>query len=271
MSSYKSSNPITVGPRTKQALIIAGGVLLLLVSALLIYNVLITPTKQPYRDALSQYKNVYNANVAFSQTGANLNASGATEEQFGKNIEVSENALKALEVEVEALGKEEVLQTGTGKELYDAFKEKLTAYVEYNEGVLASIREVRPVIYNCSQLMSSVPESATGVLEMQNCATSVGEAAKVEDQDYKALAQAFSKSYGEFAVNLQKVTKLKDPKGADKTEYNSLLDEREMILESMNTASGAFAKSLQAHRAEVDITETAKALDDYLSKKSSIF
>jgi hypothetical protein len=255
----------------KKAFAIIGGAAALLLFAFLTYNVLITPYKQPYRDALSHYKNVYNANVAFSNSGAALSSSTATEQQFATNIKNTQAALAAITTETEALGKQKVLVEGEGKSLYDAFTTKLQAYTTYNTAVISSIQKVRPIVYDCSQKMATITENAVGAQTIQACADALAQVENVPDPDYATLATSFQATYADLAAVLGKIALLTDPKGADAAQYKVLSDDRTAILDTMNTVSTAFAKSLQAHRTAADITDAAKALDDYLSQKSSIF
>lgn len=271
MAETQTKNRKKVPLGAKKTLVIIGGVVVLLLFAFLTYNVLITPYKQPYRDALSQYKNVYNANITFSNSGAALSSSTATEQQFASNIKNTQAALAAITTETTALGKKTVLTDGQGKSLYDTFTTKLQAYTTYNTAVIGSIQKVRPIVYGCSQKMATITENAAGAQTIQGCADALAQVEAVPDADYAALATSFQGAYADLATVLSKIALLADPKGADAAQYKTLTDERTTILETMNTISTTFSKNLQTHRNAVDITDAAKALDDYLSQKSSIF
>lgn len=244
---------------------------LLLLGALAIYAILVGPSKEPYRTAQSQYQNVYNANVAFSNSGASLNASNATDEQFEANVKTIEAALASLKTENEALAKAEVLQNSEGKELYEAFSKKLSEYMTYNSNVISSISVVRPVIYTCTQKMSNLEESARGAQEIRACAVSMGEIKDIPDADYAQMIVSFEEIYNDIAQNIDQVATLADPNGTDKVKHASLQEVREDLLKKLNETSTTLSKNLQVQRAKVDITESAMALDKYLSAKSSIF
>lgn len=263
-----------LSPRAKQILVGLGGALALLLGALLIYSVLVTPEKQPYRDALSQYKNVYEANIAFTNAGAALNGSASpTDTQLKENAAMIETAKKNLQSANDALGKQAVLQDGEGKNLFEAFSSKLKAYIAHNENILNSRQTVRPVLASekCAQAMTSKEEYASKVTAMRDCTASLEKLKDIPDQDYKALVDAYKKEYAKLTSTFEKITALLNPKGADSTRYQELVDQHDAILQDIEEVNKTFASDLQKHKAEVDITESAMALDKYLSDKSSVF
>ncbi len=262
---------MSMNSSTKKTLIIIGIVGAILIAALLVYAILITPVKQPYRDALAQYKNVYNANVQLTTRGSSLGASTATDEQFKKNIDATKEGIRALGVENTALGKKAVLETGEGKGLYDAFSKKLAAYMQYNTQMLNSVQQVRPVLFACSKAMGNVSADASGVEAMRKCSTQFANLTNIPDVDYRAYAQTSTGRYAALAVNLENTAALADPKGADAGRATELGSELESIVADMTADGKALAKSLSAHKQAVDITATAMALDDYLQKKSNVF
>ena len=81
MSSTDNRRVIVLNSRTKQILFIASVGAIVIAAMVMIYAILVTPSRQPYRDALAQYQNVYNANLAVMTRGTSLNASTATNEQ----------------------------------------------------------------------------------------------------------------------------------------------------------------------------------------------
>ncbi len=233
----------------------------LLVAGLAVYAIVVTPQRQPYRDALAQYNNVYEANVNVMLAGSSLNAGSATNEEFQKSTELVETALRLLQTEHEALGVKDVLKSGEGKELYDAFDTKLAAYISYNTTMLESMQKVRPVIFDCSQKMATVTEDDDGVKEIQSCADTLATLATVPDKDYQTLVLSSQKVYAAFAKSLEKGALLN----------KEISDEQERILDDLNTVSKTFSENVNKSKQAVDITDTAMALDAYLSKKASIF
>lgn len=263
-----------LSPRTKQILIGLGGALALLLGALLIYSVLVTPEKQPYRDALSQYKNVYNANVTFTNAGAALNGTASpTDAQLKENETTIDAAKVRLQTANDDLGKATVLQDGEGKELYETFSKKLKEYIAHNENILSARQTVRPVLASdeCSQAMTTTEEYSTKVVVMRGCTASLAQLKDIADKDYKALVDAYVENYTKLTNTFEKIAGLADPKGADKVRHQELVDQHAAILKDVEEVNKTFASNLQKHKAEVDITESAMALDTYLSDKSNIF
>ena len=257
--------------RAKKILPIIAVALIVLLAAFVAYVLLVTPSKQPYREALSEYKNVYNANLAVINSGKALNASNATNDQFAANAKDVQTALSNLKTENQALGKQSVLTSGKGKELYDAFSQKLAEYIAYNTNVLNSIEKVRPVIYECNQSMGSVTETEASVIAIQTCSSNLQKIENIPDDDYKTVVAGFITDYNNLATVTQNIVALPDPKGADKAQYTALTNQRTDVLTDLNSTSTTFSKNLQVHQQAVDITDAAKALDDYLSKKASVF
>lgn len=273
MNSDETTKRPGLSPRAKQILIGIAGVGALLLGALLIYSVLVTPERQPYRDALSQYKQVYSANVAFMNAATALNGTTGTEEQSKSATEATEKAIEALVTSKNDLGKQDVLADGEGKELYEAFSKKLDEYVSYNRTVLESRQKVRPVLTSedCSAALSSTSDYASKVQPMKSCADKMKTLEDVKDDDYKALVDSYNKEFIRLIAVYEQIAALADPSGADKARQNELVEQHEAILNDITKANEAFASNLQKSKAAVDITATAQALDEYLTDKSSVF
>lgn len=271
MNSTEPNQSTGLSDRTKNMLVILGSLGAIIIGALLIYGILVTPARQPYRDALAQYENVARANGALTAAGANLNANEATDEQFEKNITTAQAALASVKTENEALGKKEVLQNGEGKEWYDAFNKKLRAYLVYNEHVLAAMLKVRPVLYECNQSMEGITESKASVVALKACAQKFGAVQDVSDSDYKALAVSFQSGYNSLASVLDQLVALKDPEGVDKAKRSSLENQRDEALTGLSDISKDFTSNVRKHRNAVIVTSTSDKLEAYLEDKSRIF
>jgi len=260
-----------MNPRVKNVLIIVGIIGAILIGALLIYGILVTPARQPYRDALAQYENVGKTNLLFTTVGANLNASGATDEEFEKAIETAEKTLTSLQTENEALSKKEVLQAGEGKELYDAFNDKLQEYITYNEDLLASMLKVRPVLFACNQDMDSITESAASIAAIRLCAAQLAALEDIPNSDYAALVTSLEEEYLSLATILEQDAALTDPQGADAARHEELQNDRDQALETLTTITSDFSKDLQQHRTVVITIDASQPLEEYLSSRSRLF
>lgn len=257
--------------RTKKILIGIAVAGIFIVTLLLIYGVLVSPSRQPYQDALTQYKNVGRANAELTAKGASLNASRATDEEFEKNITAAETALESVKKENEALGKKLVLQDGEGKRLYDTFNEKLEVYLAYNTDTLNSMRLLRPALITCNNSMLNVSENQASLDALRACVSRLNTIQDIPDADYATLVATFTKEYTDLVTTTEQIIALADPKGADKAQYDTLNDTRSRILENLSTAGTTFAKDVQTHRKAVLTTDVAKNLSDYLEDKSRIF
>lgn len=244
---------------------------LIIATALLIYAILITPTKQPYRDALAQYKNVASANALLTATGSNLNATSATDEDFEKSIKNAQAALEAVKKENASLAKAAVLTTGEGKTLYVAFNDKLQPYLAYNAAVLTSMQKVRPVLHACNEDMGNITTDAKSIASIRTCATNLGALSDIEDEDYATLVVALKTDYESLANVLEKMAAVTDPDGAGAAEYKELEGQRDQILQDLKTSSLTFTSSVKEHRIAVLTSDAADKLQQYLEAKSNIF
>lgn len=250
---------------SKKPLIIVITIGLVVITALLIYGILVTPARQPYRDALAQYNNT---NAALSRTNVSLNAGGASDEEFEKGLEAVKASFVSLDTENKALSKTTVLTDGEGKALYVKYDKDLKAYATYNTNVLESMKKVRPVLHSCSAAMDEVTVDAQGAGVIRACADKMQAATDVPDEDYKKLAEDFQKSYAELATILEQMASISDKNSA---EYQQLSEQRSEIVNNFSEASTAFSKSVQAKRKAILSTSSANDLKVYLEEKSRVF
>lgn len=250
---------------SKKTLIVIIAAALAIVCGLLVYGILVTPARQPYRDAQAQFQNVDNA---LARTNISLNASEATDEEFAQGITAVRAAFVSLEKENEALGAQSVLEEGEGKALYDAYNEDLKNFITYNTNVIDSMEKIQPVLRKCSTEMQTVKADAEGAAVVRACAVEMQAVSGVPDEDYEQLATTFAAKYDELATVLGKMAPVADTSSA---EYSALSTQREAVLEDFSIASSTFTKNVQQHRTAVLATDSAKALHDYLEVKSRVF
>lgn len=250
---------------SKKTLVVIISAALAIICGLLVYGILVTPARQPYRDAQAQFQNVDNA---LARTNISLNAGEASDEEFAKSLAAVRAAFVSLDKENEALGKEAVLTNGEGKALYVAYDKDLKNFAAYNTNVLDSMEKIQPVLRQCSAEMQEVKADAEGATVVRACAVAMQAASDVPDVDYKQLAQTFAENYESLATVLEQMAAIPDTQSA---AYTSLSAQRETILENFSTASSTFTKNVQQHRQQVLATDSAKALHDYLESKSRVF
>lgn len=250
---------------SKKTLVVIIAAALAVICVLLVYGILVTPARQPYRDAQAQFQNVDNA---LGRTNISLNASEASDEEFAKNVAAVRAAFTSLEKEQEALGKQKVLTEGEGRALYDAYSEDLTKFIDYNISALDSMEKIQPVLRKCSAEMQAVKVGTEGAAVVRSCAVEMQAISSAPDEDYAQLAGTFARKYDELATILSQMAAISDTSSA---EYAALSTQREAVLEDFSTASSTFTKNVQQHRTAVLATDSAKALHDYLEAKSRVF
>ncbi len=253
---------------TKKPLVIIIAAALVVIGALLVYGIIVTPARQPYRDALAQYQNV---DRALARTNIAFNTSTASDEEFQKSIEAAQAAFKSLNTENTALGKMAVLQEGEGKALYDVYHKKLVGYAVFSGDVITSMVKVRPVLVKCSSAMNTATQNSEGATVLKSCAVEMQAASDVPDADYKVLAETFAQNYESLANIFGEVAALADPQGADAARYAELEAERDQAVKNLETAGTTFSSDIQQHRQEILATDAAKNLNNYLTNKSRIF
>jgi hypothetical protein len=249
---------------TKKPVVISLVVGLIVITCLLIYGILVTPARQPYRDALTQLNNV---DAALGQTNVSLNSSKATDEEFAKNVDAVRAAFTSLQKENTALGKEAVLTNGEGKTLYVAYNKDLQKYTVYNTAVLTSLVKVRPVLQDCSAKMGKVSANTEGATVMAVCATNMQNASDVPDADYRQLAEAFQTNYADLAATFNSLANTP----ANSPEWQQLAAKRDKIIQNLSDISTTFSNNVQQHRNEILMTSSATDLKSYLEDKSRIF
>ncbi len=259
--------------KTKQILVGVAGVFALLLGALLIYSVLVTPERQPYRDALAQYKQVYDANVAFTSAAIALNGTLGSEEQLKANTDEIEKAKTNLEAQTKALGTQPVLTEGEGKELYDTFAKKIKEYIAYSENTLESRQAVRPILSgaDCSQALASQDSYADKVDAVKACADKFKTIGTVSDADYQTLVDVYANKTAQLVVIFESIAEIEKAQEPDTVRQDELVAEHDDVLAEIEEANKAFATGLQTNKSKVDITASAQALDNYLTRKSSVF
>jgi len=271
VNSTETTTPSGMNPRTKNMLVIMGILSAIIIGALLIYGILVTPTRQPYRDALAQYENVGRANATLTAAGASLNASKASGEEFEKNIQTAQKALVSLEKENEALAKKDVLKEGEGKAKYDAYNAKLQEYITYNENILASMLIVRPVLFECNKGMTDITDGPESIVAIRSCSAELAKLEGITDADYKVLVISFQDDYDNLADILEQMAAEKAANGENSAQYKAFASQRDEALEQLSTTSSEFSKSVQQHRNQILTTDTEKVLGDYLKDNSRIF
>lgn len=252
----------------KKVFVITSAAGVLIIGGLLIYGVIITPARQPYREALSQYERVSNL---LAQTNVSLNANTATDEEFNKNIESVRAIITSLQKENQILAKQSVLETGDGKTYYDAYNKSLTTYIAFTLDNVSSIEKIQPVLRNCLPESNQTVQYAVAAEKMSHCATDMAAASDVPDVDYKDLAHAYQRTYQQQADIFTKLATLKDPSDADKVVASELMAQLDETTKSLSVASETFSQNLNAHRAAILNTDSAHNLKTYLTDKSRIF
>ena len=249
---------------SKKALVITGAIGLALIGALLVYGILVTPARQPYRDALAQYENT---NTALSRTSISLNASSASESEFNNGIAAVRDALKSLETENKALGEEAVLRDGGGEKLYVAYDKDITRYVAYNRDVVSSMELLRPVLIQCAPKANSTAVTGEDADRMSNCAEGVSGATDAPDEDYAQLASDLEGIYETLASVFARMAAA----GEGDQGYQALVEEWQTANEAYSEASATFSKNVQAQRKAILGTSSANDLKAYLSDHSRVF
>lgn len=254
--------------RLKKPLVYTIAAGLAVITGFLIYSVMVAPARQPYRDALAQYKNV---DRALAQTNIALNTGTANDQEFQKSIDASKKSFTSLAAEDAALAKKGVLKDGEGRALYEPYHQKLVEYTTYSNNVITSMVKIRPVLVKCSTAMNTATQNTEGAAVLKACSDEMKAASDVPDADYKQLAESFSAIYGTLGSSFEQIAGLQDPKGADAVRLGELEAERDQAMKDFEQAGKTFSANVQEQRRSILATDVAKKLLDYLSAKSRVF
>lgn len=266
-----TSAPTPPPKNTKKIVLIAGiiaGALILAIIAVIIFLSMTTVSKQDYADAAKQYNEVSAANTALTRNASSLSSSNTSlsESEFDEEMKAAEEAIATLRTENEELGKLKAVRVGEGKELYDAFNEKLKAYLENGESLVKSVNTIRPALMKCDEAGSASDNDAR-VAAIKACSAAFNEVGDVANPEFKAYVEVLKTAYAEFAVTLEKIVAIENPFGAQYEEYKVLRDEMYDTQDDIREATRTFTDALEKRDDELSVKDSAKALADYLNEQ----
>lgn len=277
----ETSNPFTAGtpttapdapqsPKiTKKMMLIAaivGGAILLAIIGVILFFVLTTVSKEDYRDAVRQYNKVQIASSSLNSDVSRLGSatSSSSDSAFNESIEETEASLAKIKTENEALSKLKAVKVGEGAKLYKAFNEKLKAYLTYGEGLITSVKNLRPAMVTCDK-GTQASDAATRVAGLKACSTELAGVSDIPNAEMKTYITALSEGYAKYAEISEKVAALTNPYGSQYEEYKALRDQMYDELDTISAAADTFSDALSKRDDELSVKESADKLGDFLS------
>lgn len=247
---------------------IAGGVLLLAIAGIVAYTLFNSVSKEDYKAAVQQFNEVSSASSSLSSDVSGLSAltNSSSEEAFEEGIAEVDASIAKLKTENAELAKLKAVRVGEGADLYKTFNDKLTTYLGYGEGLVTSVKNLRPAFVTCRST-NEATDNAARATALEECATALEEVKTIPNAEMKAYVAAITKGYKEYASLYGQVAELTNPFGSQYEQYKTLRDQVYEVQDEISAASKTFSEDIEKKGDEVSVKESANALGDYLSEQ----
>jgi len=247
---------------------IAGGVVLLAAIALVVFLLLTSVSKQDYRDAARQFNKVGSASSSLYSDVSMLGyATGSTSDStFNSDVADTEESIAKLKSENETLSKMKAVRVGEGAKLYNAFNDKLKAYLAYGEDLLTSVKNLRPAMVTCDKV-SDASEANARVAALKACSSALSGVTDLPNAEFKTFVSTVAKSYQDYADTYESISALSNPYGNQYDQYKALRDKVYEIQDTISNASDDFSDALEKRDDELSVKDSANKLADFLTDK----
>lgn len=267
-----SPTPGAQGPKNKKLPLIIGivaGAIVLIAVAVVLFLMFTTVSKQDYRDAAVKFNDVSSASTQLNVEAASLgrSISGSTSDSdFEASLTEAKDAVAKLSTQNDELSKLKAVRVGEGAELYKTFDDKLEAYVDYANGLVTSVENLRPAMKVCSGASDATDNSAR-VKVLKDCSTALGNIKDLPNESFKTFVDKMKTAYASYATTFEKMAAITAPFGAQAAEYRALRTEMTETQSTIVDASSDFTKSLRDSDDKFSPKESADALAKYLTEK----
>lgn len=281
-TSVDAAQPIASVPVAQQSLpgdnkkkfiligAVVAGLAVLGLIAFLVSTLFSAPSKDDYREALSQFNTVSAANSALNLNASNLvrGIASGTDAEFKTNVEAFDDRLAKVKEENEKLGKLKATRHGESGTLYKAFNEKLKAYTSFAEDLKASAVSARPAMMTCSEATRASDASAR-VAGLKECSEAIGGVSEIPVKPLETYMSVLKTKYAELAGVLESISKISNPyASANYDNYKALRDKTYTIQNDISNASKAYREGVDKLEDEVSPKETAGAFADYIQDQA---
>jgi flagellar basal body-associated protein FliL len=264
--------PAPQPPKSRKKLIliisIVSGFLLLAAAAVVVFLLLTTVSKQDYRAAAQQFNKVSQASskLITDVTGLGASTDSTSESAFNASVKETQDSLANIKTENEALSKLKAVRIGEGAKLYKTFSDKTDAYLVYGNGLLISVKNLRPAMLTCDKI-NDTTTTAARVAALNACATSLGGISDLPNADFKTLVGVLKDSYTSYTKSYEAMSALTSPFGAQYDQYKTLRDEMYATQDKITAASNTFKDAINKRDDELSVKPSSQALADYLAEK----
>lgn len=247
---------------------IAGGAILLAIIGVVAYMLLNSVSKEDYRDATRQFNKVSIASSSLTSDASSLGYASSSDSDvtFEESVKDAEQSIADLQKENEELGKMKAVRVGEGGKLYNTFNDKLKAYVSYGEGLITSVKNLRPALVTCNKV-GGADEANTRVAALKACSSELKGVSDVPNEQMKAYIDSIATAYESYASIYEQISALSNPYGAQYEQYKTLRDQMYDVQDTISEASKKFRADLEARDDELSVKDSAEALGDYLTEQ----
>ena len=274
-------------PKSRKKLIILlssiGGAVLLLAAAVTLYLIFLAPpSKEDYREAKAQYDKVMAAASdleGFTDDSTALtDVETASEEEVASLVKDARDDIEAIKKENETLGSLRAVRVGDGKELYEAFDAKLSAYVTFYGDLVTTMENVAPSIRECSKGAESIgstssytsqKEYAQKYVSVYSRCAELYKGVSAPNATFAAFLTKAAKLYDSLASIFDRLSTMDLSSGTSSAGYSSVMSEIYSLQQDAKDATDELEKEGTASEKEYSISETGDALSALLVAKQN--
>jgi hypothetical protein len=247
---------------------IVGGLLILGVIAFVLFSIF-TVSKKDYSDATSQFNEVSAAASTLDTAGIAVQFdtdSSTTDTKLNNDVSTVQDSITKLQAANSKLATMKAVKLGGGKSLYATFNTKITAYTSYIQDYITSVKSYHPAAIACGDDSASA-SAAEAQAKIAACVAALNGATDLPNPDIKTYVAALLTQYKSAQSIATQIVALQDPYGDDYTQYSALEDQLSTVENTISSAYTDFSSNATKHATDVDPSDAANALGDYLVKQ----
>lgn len=265
--SGNGSNPLLklLSARFGRLGFVIGGFIVLALLGAAGYLMLSTVSAADYRAALQQYNKVADASSDLKSDVTKLSTtlSDSDETAYNDALSATDDPIAALKSENMTLKGMKASKFGESGKLYNTFNDKLTAYLDYGQNLITSVKNLRPAMLTCGETWDKT-EAADRIAGLRGCVAELKKVTDIPDESFKTYITAISSTYADYADAYEGMTNLSDPYGDDYDTYVTYRDKLYDIGDKISADASAFMKSLNASDEKYSVKDSADAYSKYL-------
>lgn len=257
--------------QSKLIALIVGGILLIVIAVIAIFFFVSqnTVSREDYQEASTQYDTVRDSGADLSRAVSSMSSrlNSTNDDTFKESAAKVDEEIATLTTETEKLGELKAMKVGEGKEVYEAFDNKLTGYIDRAKVLVQSVQDMRPAIQKCSNA-SKAPANDQRAKQIEECATEVNAVSeKIGNAELKAFTKTLGEQYGELADVYKEANEQAQAGGSDATQARELRAKLSEIQNDILRATTQLSREVRTADTNAGPENEANALRDFLKTK----